>query len=653
MTEKGPFQTTAGIKRVSSSLYGILQACILLFLWGCSHPATEKNQAAYDSLSGVVNRLLKTNADSAILVSGELLGLAAAAKDAERIFEAARLRGQAFQNAMMNDSALTYFRIMRRAAFESGDTLQMMKICNILGTTFLDTGPVDSAAWWYRKGMLLAVAEKDTSFQAAFSANMGIFFNQNGQSDSAMKCYTSAAGYYEKISDAVNLAQINRNIGSVLIGQGMSRKAVHYFRLAETIHRETGDILAAGIDITNLAVAYMELNSDSAAWYYEEAMRIMTEHGSPANLLPVKFNFANYLLKKDRYGEAEKIYLEVLKLSRENRILQGEMYSLNQLGNVATRKRELTRANEFYREAISLARQHKQSSDLMEFLREAYEGNMELKNTDLALSYFKSWNQLKDSLQTSSQRETIMKYQALYETEALKRKISDLNLNASQQRSRNLIIFLASLTGLILLISLMVYLWMQRRYFKGQLMITNQKSLQSEQESRLNKLEIEKLHLDRKISEEALEKLNLEIRLKEQDLVYQTMLRTDLAQVNRSVKEKMSAFQHKFSRKKDREEFLQSIQNLTRDADADPLADFELMFNQLHGSFFPSLLNRCPSLTRSELQVCALIRMNLPSKEIAKMLNLSIATIEITRHHIRKKLNLDSGENLTTFMIRI
>jgi DNA-binding CsgD family transcriptional regulator len=58
-----------------------------------------------------------------------------------------------------------------------------------------------------------------------------------------------------------------------------------------------------------------------------------------------------------------------------------------------------------------------------------------------------------------------------------------------------------------------------------------------------------------------------------------------------------------------------------------------------------------PGLTHSELQICALIRLNFSSKDIARLVTLSVATIDSTRSHIRKKLNLDVKDNLTTFLM--
>jgi DNA-binding NarL/FixJ family response regulator len=89
------------------------------------------------------------------------------------------------------------------------------------------------------------------------------------------------------------------------------------------------------------------------------------------------------------------------------------------------------------------------------------------------------------------------------------------------------------------------------------------------------------------------------------------------------------------------------------DSSRDPMKDFELLFTQLHGGFNEKLVAINPELTRIELQICALLRLNLSSKDIARLTNISLSTVEMTRHHIRQKLNLDQKISLTSHLISI
>lgn len=78
--------------------------------------------------------------------------------------------------------------------------------------------------------------------------------------------------------------------------------------------------------------------------------------------------------------------------------------------------------------------------------------------------------------------------------------------------------------------------------------------------------------------------------------------------------------------------------------------DFEVWFTEIHTGFYSELRESHPKLSESELKVCALLRLNLISKDIAKVMNVQPSSIDIYRHRIRKKLELSSEENLSTYL---
>jgi len=58
-----------------------------------------------------------------------------------------------------------------------------------------------------------------------------------------------------------------------------------------------------------------------------------------------------------------------------------------------------------------------------------------------------------------------------------------------------------------------------------------------------------------------------------------------------------------------------------------------------------------PSLTPHELKMCAYLRLNMTTKDIAQMLNISVRGVEISRYRLRKKLGIESETNLIDFML--
>lgn len=74
-------------------------------------------------------------------------------------------------------------------------------------------------------------------------------------------------------------------------------------------------------------------------------------------------------------------------------------------------------------------------------------------------------------------------------------------------------------------------------------------------------------------------------------------------------------------------------------------------FNELHKGFFDKLKQQYPTLTPKDLRLSAYMKMNLTSKEIATLMNLSVRGIEASRYRLRKKLDLDSDVNLNEFFM--
>lgn len=80
---------------------------------------------------------------------------------------------------------------------------------------------------------------------------------------------------------------------------------------------------------------------------------------------------------------------------------------------------------------------------------------------------------------------------------------------------------------------------------------------------------------------------------------------------------------------------------------------FEKSFNEAHENFFKKLKLDYPSLVPNDLKLCAYLRLNMSSKEIASLLNISTRGVEIRRYRLRKKLNLPTEKNLTEFLLEL
>ena len=81
--------------------------------------------------------------------------------------------------------------------------------------------------------------------------------------------------------------------------------------------------------------------------------------------------------------------------------------------------------------------------------------------------------------------------------------------------------------------------------------------------------------------------------------------------------------------------------------------DFDHIFVEVHPKFFDNLLTDFPDLTRSDLRLCAYLKMNLNSKEIARINNITVNGVKAARKRLRKKFRINhTDESFTTFLSR-
>jgi len=78
---------------------------------------------------------------------------------------------------------------------------------------------------------------------------------------------------------------------------------------------------------------------------------------------------------------------------------------------------------------------------------------------------------------------------------------------------------------------------------------------------------------------------------------------------------------------------------------------FESHFSNVHEEFLTRLKNEFPKISPAELRLCACLRMNISTKEIASLLNISVRGVEASRYRLRKTLNIDRKTNLTDFIL--
>lgn len=152
----------------------------------------------------------------------------------------------------------------------------------------------------------------------------------------------------------------------------------------------------------------------------------------------------------------------------------------------------------------------------------------------------------------------------------------------------------------------------------------------------------------------ALERQNLEseVRLKSKELAASTMELIKKNEILITLRDELTAQKEALGTQYPAKYYRKLVGLIDKSLSSeDDWAMFQANFDRIHENFFRNLMDRYPSLTPNDLRFCAYLRLNLTSKDIASLMNISLKGVEVARYRIRKKIGLPSDRSLTGFMI--
>ncbi|MEJ2902983.1 triple tyrosine motif-containing protein [Pedobacter panaciterrae] len=196
----------------------------------------------------------------------------------------------------------------------------------------------------------------------------------------------------------------------------------------------------------------------------------------------------------------------------------------------------------------------------------------------------------------------------------------------------------------VLLLGVIIYMffkWQKKKHIKAQTRLSYLHQLEMDRsEKEIVRLEYEKLEAD--------------VNYKNRELSNMTMHLVQRGKVLAKIKEVISAVikNHDIN---DSSPSFRHLIRLIRDVEKSDQdwENFSIHFNTVNTNFFNKLKDQFPELTPNELKLCAYLKMNLSTKEIAQLMNITIKAVEVGRYRLRKKLHIQSETNLYDFLIQI
>jgi len=140
--------------------------------------------------------------------------------------------------------------------------------------------------------------------------------------------------------------------------------------------------------------------------------------------------------------------------------------------------------------------------------------------------------------------------------------------------------------------------------------------------------------------ENEIQQINNELSLKNKEIVNYAFNSVKLKRFIKSIKDELIGF----SKNIPKDDLLTFDRILTKlsfyEDNEEEWERLKSHFDLIHSGFFSKLKSKCPLLTQTELEHCSFIKLQLPTKEIARMLNIDPKSVQASRYRIKKKMGL-------------
>lgn len=183
---------------------------------------------------------------------------------------------------------------------------------------------------------------------------------------------------------------------------------------------------------------------------------------------------------------------------------------------------------------------------------------------------------------------------------------------------------------------------------KNERLIKKEKRKQKE---KISRLEVQKLKDEKTMLALEQDKLQLEIKNRNQELAFSTY--TNIKKNDLLINLKNHIF--KLNDVKKEKELSPKMKSIVKRIDVElketyDWVKFEFHFKKSNPDFFSKLDDLHPDLTPNDIRICAFIKLNIPTKQMASLLNINPKSLEMTRYRLRKKLGLAERSNLYNYI---
>ncbi|WP_344977522.1 tetratricopeptide repeat protein [Compostibacter hankyongensis] len=491
--------------------------------------------------------------------------------------------------------------------------------------------------------MLIAKARQDKNriAEATGLQQMGQVLHHEGNYAAAISNLLEAEKIFRAENQTRYLGQTLNYLGDVYYYNKEPRQAMRQFNEALRLFRKLKDDKGIARSYGEIGHLYEKKTIyDSAYLYQRLAMDHLVHIGDSASLAKIYENIASIMEDQERYDSSLYYYQASLRLNERfhNSIAQIEV--VNNLGDIYRKTGRYAMGLQYSRRAMALSQQLNEQYQLSSAYRDIGRSYGLMNQYDSAYYYTELARVSQKKIYETENTRQIALIQVLFDTEKKNSEITRLNA----EKRINIIITTASVIILILLLFLAVLI-----YLRQKLKIRTEQEMREKQQ---HIFQTENGLLETELKNKALEesKLKQQLEVKSKELSSYILHLIQKNEALQAIKTDLNELlkDDKRDHKKHLKQLLYKI-NISVSQDT-YWREFRVIFEQVHESFFDSVRGICANLTANDLRLIALLKMNLSTSDITTLLGVSADSLRVIRYRLRKKLKLEQGKNLSTFL---
>lgn len=551
----------------------------------------------YSNLSR--NEELNGSFETAIAYGDTAINVARLIKIPDKLAAAYNNMGLMQRSIANYKEALEYLNKALLIKKEMGDPLSLAFTLNNIGLTYFTLEDYDKSLIYLTQALALKWKYGTPLQMASTLTNIGAVYNETFELDKALEFYNQSIPLYIQNNEQEGLANVLLNIGLIYKIKAEYKLALKYYEEALSISIERDfPILEAKAQMFKGSIFLEQKNLTEAKRLFTLARTIFESIDYRVGMAKVYYNLALVYFEMGEY-EDSRMYLNE---------------SAN-VGHIYSTKLELADNFLLMSKVDSIVGQFEES-----------------------LANFKTYVAYQDSVHNKDSDRRIERLKIEFETKIQHQKIvtleKDQSLKKIELNQQRLIVFTLIILFLFLLI-LSLFIIQRHRYQKR----VAQK--QREQESKIHQIESQTLKNIIHYNNKTLT-TNVMHLIEKNEIIEQTIYSLNHWKSTSKLNESQKA------------ELDRIVSSMKSNTNKDFWKEFEKRFEAVYSTFYESLDNKFPELSPNDRKLCAFLKLNMSTKEIAAITLKGPHSINIARTRLRKKLGITNTEtNIVTFLNNI